>query len=393
MNVANPSATARVAIPVDYRLRLPGPATVPERVRAALALPVVSHRGPEFRAIFAEAMAMLRIVLGTKREIFLLGASGTGGMEAALANILTPGDAVLVVVCGQFGERFVQIAEIMGANVDRIDVDWGDAPDLSAISRRITDRNYRAVVCVHNESSTGVVTDVAAIGAMLRDTPTLLVVDSVSGVGGIDMRMDQWGIDVLVAASQKALMCPPGLAFLAVSEKAMPMIQKESTVPRFYFDLRKANASLQKGETVFTPPVSLVFALHEALTMIHEEGLPAVLTRHRGLSSALQAGCVALGLPMFPVARPLSATVTVARVPEGLDGATIVRHMHSRYRTVIAGQRTKLSGRVIRIGTMGAIGADDILTDLHHLEETLRDLGHPAPAGAGVRAATSALAG
>lgn len=393
MNIAHPLASARVIVPPDYRLRLPGPATVPERVRAALAQPVLSHRGPEFRAIFAEAMAMLQVVLGTKREILLLGASGTGGMEAALANILAPGDALLIVSCGQFGERFAQIAEIMGANVDRVDADWGEAPDLSAIAQRIKTRTYRAVVCIHNESSTGVVTDVAAIGAMLHGAPTLLVVDSVSGVGGIDMRMDEWGIDVLVAASQKALMCPPGLAFIAVSEKAAQVIEAANAVPRFYFDLRRAKASLQKGETAFTPPVSLVFALHEALTMIHEEGLPAVLTRHRRLSNALQAGCIALGLPMFPAARPLSATVTVARVPEGLDGTAIVRHMHSRYRTVIAGQRTKLSGRVIRIGTMGAIGPDDILTDLHHLEETLRDLGRSVPAGAGVQAATSALAG
>jgi len=393
MNVANPSASARVVVPADYRLRLPGPATVPERVRAALARPVVSHRGPEFRAILAEALAMLRIVLGTKQDVLLLGASGTGGMEAALANIVSPGDALLVVVCGQFGERFVQIAEILGAKVDRIDADWGEAPDFSAIAARVKDKTYRAVVCVHNESSTGIVTDIAAIGATLRDTPTLLVVDSVSGIGGIDMRMDEWGIDVLVGASQKALMCPPGLAFVAVSEKATQAMEAASGVPRFYFDLRRAKASLQKGETAFTPPVSLIFALHEALTMIHEEGMPAVLARHRRLSEALRAGCVALGLPMFPAARSLSATVTVARVPEGLDGTTIVRHMHSQYHTVIAGQRTKLSGRVIRIGTMGALGPDDILTDLRHLEETLRDLGRPAPAGAGVRAAQLVLAG
>ena len=254
-------------------------------------------------------------------------------------------------------------------------------------------KTYRAVVCVHNESSTGVVTDIATIGTMLRDTPTLLVVDSVSGIGGIEMRMDDWGIDLLVAASQKALMCPPGLAFIAVSEKARRSWKRRTASRAFISTYVVPRPSLQKDETAFTPPVSLVFALHEALTMIHEEGLPSVLARHRRLSEALQAGCVALGLPMFPTARPLSATVTVARVPEGLDGATIVRHMHSRYRTVIAGQRTKLSGRVIRIGTMGAIGKDDILTDLRHLEETLRDLGRSVPTGAGVQAATSALAG
>jgi aspartate aminotransferase-like enzyme len=379
------------AVPPDYRLRLPGPVAVPERVRAALAQPVLSHRGPEFRAILAEALASLRQVFGTQQDIFLFGTSGTGAMEAALANMLAPGDALLVLDNGQFSERFAAIGEGMGASVDRLETPWGAAPDPVAVAARVQAKPYRAVACVHNESATGVVADVAAIGAVLRDAPTLLVVDSVSGVGGIEMRMDEWGIDVLVAASQKALMCPPGLAFVAVSEKAMRVVAKARTVPRFFFDFRRAKTSLDKGETPFTPPVSLVLALREALAMIEEEGLPAVLARHQQVSAALRAGFVALGLPMFPKAT-LSATVTVGMVPEGLDGIAIVRHMHARYRTVIAGQRTKLQGRVIRIGTMGAVGPADILTDLHYLECTLRDLGRPPSAGAGVDAAARVLA-
>lgn len=392
MNVSPPPPAVRNVVPPGYRLRLPGPAAVPERVRAALALPVLNHRGPEFRAVLAECVSALRRIFGTRRDVLLFGSSGTGAMEAALANVLDAGDSVLILDNGQFGERFAAIAGIMGAHVDRLEVPWGEAPDPAAVAAKLRASNYRAVVCVHNESSTGVLADLAGIGAVVRRTPSLLVVDSVSGVGGVEMRMDEWGVDVLVAASQKALMCPPGLAFAAVSEKAERVVDAACGVPRFFFDFRRMSASLIKGETPFTPPVSLVLALREALAMIEEEGLAAVLERHRRLSAALRDGCVALGLPMFPTAPMLSPTVTAACVPAGLDGATIVRHMHTRYRTVIAGQRTKLSGRIIRFGTMGFVDAGDILTDLYHLECTLRDLGRAPPSGAGIAAAARALA-
>jgi aspartate aminotransferase-like enzyme len=335
---------------------------------------------------------MLRPVLATKGDIFMLASSGTGAMEAALANVIAPGDGVLVVTCGQFGERFIAIAETMGARVDEVEVPWGQAPDSAAVAERVKQRSYRAVVCVHNESSTGVVTEIAAVGKAVARTDALLIVDCVSGAGGIDLRMDEWGIDILAVAAHKALMCPPGLGILAVSEKAMRMIEAAKTVPRFYFDLRKAKAASLKGETAFTPPEPLIMGLREALLMIHEEGFANVLTRHRRMSAALQAGCVALGLPMLPPNHAQSPTVVVALVPEGFDGGRIVRHMYAQYRTVIAGQRTKLSGKVIRFGTMGAINADDVLTDLEQLETTLRELGFSVRAGAGTQASQAVLA-
>jgi aspartate aminotransferase-like enzyme len=381
-----------VILPPNYRLRLPGPTTVPERVRTAMAQPMMSHRGPEFRTVLGEATEMLRGVLGTKGDVLMVGASGTGGMEAALANVLSSGDVILVVSCGQFGERFIGIAGTMGAKVDSIEVPWGQTPDPVAVAERLKSRTYRAVVCVHNESSTGVVTDIAAIGKAVARTDALLIVDSVSGAGGLEVRMDEWGIDVLVVASQKALMCPPGLAIIAVSKKAMRVIDNAAGVPRFYFDLRKARASAQKSETAFTPPVTLIVGLREALTMIHAEGLPNVLARHRRVSAALQAGCAALDLPQFAPDHARSPTVVVATVPDGVDGGVIVRDMYSRFHTVIAGQRTKLAGRVIRFGTMGAIGADDVLTDLQQLEVSLREVGLPVSAGAGMQAARAALA-
>jgi len=376
----------------NYRLRLPGPTAVPERVRAATALPILSHRGPEFRVILDDVITLMRGVIGTTQDVFLFGASGTGGMEAALVNVLSAGDAVLVVENGQFGERFSSIAEGLPVQLDRLQIPWGKVPDAADIAERVKAKAYRAVVVVHNESATGVVADLAAIGAVLRDTETLLVVDSVSGVGGVDMRMDEWGADVVVTASQKCLMNPPGLAIAAVSAKAMRVAQAAHGIPRYFFDFRRSKTSLDKGETPFTPPVSLILGLREALAMINEEGLAVVLARHARLAAALRAGFEALGFAMFPATRALSSTVTVGVIPEGLDGAAIVRHMHASYRTVIAGQRTKLRNKVIRIGTMGAVGPGDILEDLHYLECTLRDLGRSPGKGAGVLAAAMALA-
>src|SRR5205807_8944818 len=203
--------------------------------------------------------------------------------------------------------------------LDRVQIPWGQVPDAAAIAERVKAKAYRAVVVVHNESATGVVADIAAIGAVLRDSETLLVVDSVSGVGGVEMRMDEWGADIVVTASQKSLMCPPGLAVIGVSAKAMRVVDAARGLPRFFFDFRRAKASLDKGETPFTPPVPLILGLREALAMINEEGLPAVLKRHARLSSALRAGFEALGLPMFPKGPMFSSTVTVGVVPQGLD--------------------------------------------------------------------------
>jgi aspartate aminotransferase-like enzyme len=384
--------TRIVAPDGETRLRLPGPTAIPERVRAATALPMVSHRGPEFRAILSASSAMLRAVLGTEQDVFILGASGSGGMEAALVNCLSSGDTLLVVENGQFGERFSTIAETLPVTIDRLQIPWGEAPDPAEIAARVKAKRYCAVVVVHNESATGAVADLANIGRVLRDTDTLLVVDSVSGVGGIDFQMDQWGVDVAITASQKCLMCPPGLAIIALSAKALQVVNRAKGIPRFYFDFRRAKASLDKGETPFTPPVSLIRGLHEALTMMHEEGLPAVLERHALLSKALAAGFQALGLPIFPASPLTSHTVIVGAVPAGIEGSAIVRHMFTQHHTVIAGQRTKLANRVIRIGTMGLVTPSDILTDLFYLEDTLRTLGQRPSPGAGVCAAMAILA-
>ncbi len=374
-----------------YRLRLPGPTAVPERVRQAMARPVLSHRGAEFVAIINRAEELLKPILGTRNPVMFLACSGTGVMEASLVNVLSPGERLLVCVNGQFGERFAAIAKALGAVVDVLDVPWGQPLYPSEIERRVAAADYRAVVAVHNESSTGVVADLAAIGKILRHRPTLLIVDSVSGLGGIEMRQDDWGVDIVASSSQKALMCPPGIGIASVSPKAWDIVKRDTPMPRFYWDFRKAMNAGEALETPFTPAVSMILGLREALEMIHEEGLQQVLARHLRLSSALRAGCAALGLSSFPQAGTLSNTVVALNVPQTLNGSDIVRRLYEGHGTVIAGSRNKLSGRVIRIGTMGSIQAGDIVTDLLHMEAVLKELGCPVKAGSGVAAAVEVL--
>ena len=374
-----------------YRLRLPGPVAVPERVRAAVARPVVSHRGPEFRKIWADVIGKLQPLFGTRNQVHVFASSGTGVMEAALLNIVAPGERLLIVHNGQWGERFTAIGKAMGAVVDPIEVPWGENVDPGVLETRLEAHDYRALVLVHNESSTGVAGDLAAAGKLLRHRPTLLVADTVSGLAGMELRQDEWGVDILLSGSQKALMCPPGLALMSISDKAWKVIERDSGMPRFYFDLRRGREAYAKGESTFTPAVSLVQGLDVALDMIHEEGIVNVLERHRRLARGLKAGAAALGLENFARSAMQSNTVAVFHTPQGLDGAQIVRRMYEKHRTVIAGARNRMAGKMIRFGTMGAIDEGDILTDLLHLEDVLTDLGVPVKRGAGLAAAAAAF--
>lgn len=375
----------------EYRLRLPGPTAVPQRVQSAIAKTLVNHRGPEFRALLREIEQLTKPLFGTENQILYFASSGTGMMEASLANILRPGDRVLVMKNGQWGERFAAIANAYGAKVDSLEFPWGEPPEAEAIGRKLAQDDYAAVLITHNESSTGVVADIAAIGEHTRDSPTLLVVDAVSSLGCIPVEQDAWAADIVVSASQKGLMCPPGIGLASVSEKAWEIVDEERPTPRFYWDFRKARASIVKNETPFTPPVSLLWGLLEALEMIHEESIAEVLARHGRLAQALRAGCDAMGLPSFPSDSALSNSVTALQVPEDLDGSTIVKHLYNNYGTVIAGSRNRLKGRVIRIGTMGHVSDGDILTDVHFLEATLNGLGRQVASGTGVSAASASL--
>jgi aspartate aminotransferase-like enzyme len=337
---------------------------------------VVNHRGPEFRDMMARVQELIQPLLGARNPVLIYASSGTGMMEASLVNVLSPGDRVLVCVQGQFGERFAAIAGALGAHVETLKVPWGTVIDPQAVEDRLATVDYRAVVVVHNESSTAVTTDLAALGWRLRGRSTLLIADSVSGLGGLEMRQDDWGVDIVVSASQKCLMCPPGLGLASLSDKAWEAVNRGPGLPRFYWDFRKARTSIEKSETPFTAPVSLIAGLRESLEMIHEEGIPQVLARHRRLSAALREGCAKLGLTAFGQRDAFSPTVVALNVPQGLDGAAIVRGMYERHGSVIAGSRNKLQGKVIRIGVMGNCQESDIATDLLHLELTLQEERH-----------------
>ncbi len=376
-----------------YRLRLPGPTEVPERVRMATAQPIYNHRGSEFAALLSDVSDLVRPVMGTKNDVMTFASSGTGVMEAGLANVLVPGDKVLVLNNGQWGERFIGIAKALGLadGLDEIKVTWGEAIAEEALKAKLAAADYAAVVAVHNESSTGTAADLREIGAAVAETDAVLIVDSVSGLGGMEMRQDDWGVDVLVTASQKALMCPPGLGLVSVSDKAWARIHDGRPRACFYWDFVKAREWAQKGQTAFTPPVSLIYGLHEALKMMHEEGLDQVLERHRKLSHALQVGVAALGLPLFPTSPMTSNTVGVFTVPDGIDGTAIIKRMYQDFGSVIAGARNMYRGKMIRIGTMGTVSADDILTDLTHLGAVLSAIGADVDPDAGVAAARAAL--
>lgn len=366
------SASSQSQLP--YRLRLPGPTPVPQRVREAISHPIVNHRGPEFHSLYDRVQELIKPVLGTQNPVYLFPSSGTGVMEASLVNILAPGERLLVVVNGQFGERFASIGKLLGAQVDLLEVPWGQALDAPDIEKRVKTTDYRAVVVVHNESSTGIVNNLAAIGEILRNRPTLLIVDSVSGLAGLEMQQDAWAVDIVVSASQKCLMCPPGIGLVSMSSKAWEIVKRDDRMPRFYWDFRRAKTAAEKSETSFTGPVSLLAGLQQSLEMIHEEGLHQVLARHKRLSTMLRAGCAELGLLPFGQESAYSNTVVVLKVPEQLDGAVIVRRLYEGFRTVIAGARNKLAGKVIRIGTMGHVQETDIAKDLAQLEEVLRSI-------------------
>lgn len=379
---------------VPYRLRLPGPTTVPDRVLRAMARPVIAHRGPEFLARFRAIQAGLQPILGRSGAApFLFASTGIGTMESAVVNVAGPGKRVLIANNGQWGPVFKRLALQIGAEVDEVVSQPGEPVDLEGVERALKAREYAAVLAVHSESSTGALTDLQALGAIVAQTPALLAVDSVSGLGGAEMRQDEWGVDVVVSASQKCLMSPPGLGLASISDKAWAAIQGDDRGPRSYFDYRRFKPNADKGEPTYTAPVTMLTALHEALAMIAEEGLETTLARHRRLSSALTAGMLALGFSRFPKGTP-SPTLVVTLTPEGIDANALIDRLAGGYNMIVAGTHFEnLKHRMVRIGTMGAVSDADVLADLHGLAAALRDLGGRADEASALAAAAEVLAG
>lgn len=380
--------------PQPYRLRLPGPTAVPERVLQAAARPITAHRGPEFLARFKSILERLQPILGrTGVPPFIFASTGIGAMESAMVNVAGPGKRVLITTNGQWGPVFRRLAEGIGAEVDEVVSPLGAPVDLDGVRKALGEKDYAAVFTVHSESSTGALTDLAALGAIVAETDAVLCCDSVSGLAGAEMRADDWGVDIVVSASQKCLMCPPGLGIASVSEKAWRVIERDDRGPRGYFDYRKFRPNSEKGEPTYTAPVAMLNALDEALTMIGESGLAETLARHKRHNRALAAGLEALGCTVFPTATP-SPTLVVVRTPGGISAPGLIGQLSERYNCVIAGSRfEELKDSLVRIGTMGWVTDADIRTDIEQIGAALRDLGSNADTDGALAAAEAALAG
>lgn len=369
-------------------LLTPGPTPLPPQVCEALARPIIHHRTPQFQAILNEAVEGLRYVFQTSSDVFILSSSGTGAMEAAVANLLSSGDTAITVEGGKFGERWTELLFAYGVHAEVIKVEWGKAVSPSEIKSRIRNQASRikAVFITLCETSTGVTTDVKAIAEVIKNTDAVLVVDAISGLGVIDLKTDEWAVDVVVGGSQKGLMLPPGLGFISISRKAWKLIN-ESKSPRYYFDLRAAKKAWAQADTPFTTPVSLVVALNAALKMLKEEGLENVFTKCRKMAEAVRAAASALGLKLYADASCASEAITAINVPSGLDGEKLVKTMRDIYGVTIAGGQAELKGRIFRIASMGYINEFDIILALSCLEKILYQMGYKFELGAGVRAA------
>jgi len=368
----------------------PGPTPVPPEVLAALAEPIVHHRGSDYRAVFGECLERLTAVYRTASDVLLFTCSGTGAMDSAVANLCSPADRVVVVSAGAFGERWQKLAAAYGCEVEAVAYEWGETPSADDLSARLAELGgAKAVFLTHSETSTGVVCDLEALAAAAKPSGALVVVDAVSSLGAIRLETEAWGLDVVASGSQKALMTPPGLGLVSVSPAAWGAL---GTSPRFYLDWERTRAGQEKLDSAFTPAVSLVRGLNVALGLLVDEGLEAVFDRHVRLGRACREGAKAMGLELFSPDEERSAVVTAIRAPDGVDATDIVATLNSRFGITIANGQRELKGRIFRIGHIGYYDVFDIATALAAVELALVDLGAEIERGAAVTRALEAFA-
>ena len=373
-----------------YYLLTPGPTPVPPRVAAKSAEPIVHHRTKEFGVIFAAVQEGMKYVMKTKQDVLMIMGSGTASMDAAVANTVSPGDKVIIGSIGSFGERWVKICQAYGINAVIVREDWGRPLDPQKIEDALKKNpDAKAVFVQHTDTSTGTVNDLKMLGKIVAATSAILIVDSVSGLAGEELHMDDWKLDVVVSGSQKGLMTAPGLAMAAVSEKAWKLVETSKS-PRFYSDFRLIKKSIKDSETPWTPAVSLFQSLNEALKMIKEDTIEGVWERHRKLMRMAQAGIKALGFPLFS-SSPCSV-LTAATLPASIDGNLLIRKMLDDHGVSIAGGQDHLKGKIFRLAHMGYMDSFDMVVGLTALEKTFSDMGYKVPApGKAVEAAEAAL--
>jgi len=377
-------------MPEKRYLMTPGPTPVPPEVLAALAEPVIHHRGRDFKEIYERCLARLRQVYRTENDVLLFTSSGSGAFESAVSNLVSPGDRILVLSAGNFGERWAAMTKAYGADVVHARLEWGETPDTDDLRTALVEAgDIRVVYLVHSETSTGVVADVQSLAVTAKEAGAVVVVDAVSSLGAVPLETDAWGIDVVVSGSQKALMCPPGLAFVSVSSDALAAAAS-AVSPRYAFDWERTRAAQAKLDAPFTPAVSLVKALDVALGLLLEEGLEAAFDRHAALGRACREGAKAMGLELFSPDEDRSAVVTAIRTPDDVDANEIVATLRDRFGITIAGGQGALKGKIFRIGHIGWFDVFDITTSLAALELALADAGADIERGVAVTRALEA---
>ncbi|MHB8147965.1 MAG: pyridoxal-phosphate-dependent aminotransferase family protein [Vulcanimicrobiaceae bacterium] len=374
-------------------LLLPGPVPVAQPVLEAMAWPMINHRGPEFAELQGRLERDMRPIFGTQREVVFLGCSGTGGLEAAVASTFSPGDYLLSCPVGVFGKRLAAIATSFGCTVEMLETPLGSALDPQALAARLeadTGRRIAGVLLTHNETSTGVQNDMSAYVPALREHGAITIVDSVSGLGASHFAMDSWGYDVVVSASQKALAVPPGVAMVAVSERGWSAMERARGA-RFYFDLLKAREFARNGQTPWTPPISVFYALAVSLSRYHSAGVESHFARHATYARAIRTALEALGFTSFSEPNAHSVTVVAATPPAGVQASALLTKLREGYGLVISGGQGELSGKIVRVGTMGDIDTGDVLGAIASIECAMADIGVSVELGSGVAAASAEL--
>ena len=353
------------------QLRVPGPTPCPPQSLEAMGRQMINHRGGEFAKILNSSTDKLKQLFQTKGDVFLLTGSGTGGLEAAIVNTLSPGDKILSISNGAFGERFADIAEQYGAKVNRLNFEWGKAVNTDSVDKALTaDDSIKAVLATHNETSTGMTNDLAKISAVVNKFDKLLLVDAISSLGCIDLPTDDWGCDVVITASQKGWMVPPGLAMISVSEKAW-QAYSQAKMPRYYWDFGKAKDYLKIGQTPWTPVVSVFYALDITLDLMLQEGMANIFTRHASVAQTVRDRIKSLGLPLFPEEAYASNTVTAIKAPDNIDVTKLIKLLREEHDVVIAGGQRQLAGKIFRIGHLGSVTNDDMKQVLDALAKVM----------------------
>ncbi|WP_276663182.1 pyridoxal-phosphate-dependent aminotransferase family protein [Syntrophomonas wolfei] len=373
----------------EQYLLLPGPTPVPERVVRAMSRPMVNHRGSEFKEILINVTEGIKQVYHTEHQVLIYPASGTGALEAAVVNFISPGDKVLAVSIGVFGDRFATIAREFGAQVEKLDFPWGEPADPQVLKDRLAqdiNQEIKAVLITHNETSTGVFNDLAAIKAAAGEHPALFMVDAVSGLAAVTLNMDEWKLDVVVSGSQKAFMIPPGLSFLAFNDRAL-RVQQENKNHKYYWDVSAGLKYLEKGQNPYTPAISLYHGLEEALKMMLEEGLENILLRHLNYREMVRAALKEMGLKLLAADDYASPALTSVIAPQGIGGNKIRQYMRERFNIVLAGGQQKLDDVIFRIGHLGYVRELDLLAVLAALEIALLKCGYPIELGKGLKKA------